>query len=78
MTRHVLFGWLSTSQIISVPLLALGIYTLVRRPTITPAMEDAAAKAAAKAAQVTVPQLAAARPGSDEGAKPPSGERPKR
>lgn len=75
--RGVLFGWLSTSQIISVPLLALGIYTLVRRPTITPAMEDAAAKAAAKAAQVTVPQLAAARPGSDE-AKPPSGERPKR
>jgi phosphatidylglycerol---prolipoprotein diacylglyceryl transferase len=28
--RGVLFGWLSTSQIISVPLVALGIYLLVR------------------------------------------------
>ncbi len=29
--RGVLFGWLSTSQIISLPLIALGIYLLVRR-----------------------------------------------
>jgi phosphatidylglycerol:prolipoprotein diacylglycerol transferase len=30
--RGVLFGWLSTSQIISLPLVALGIYMLVRFP----------------------------------------------
>ena len=36
--RGVLFGWLSTSQIISLPLIALGIYLLVRlRPAKTPA-----------------------------------------
>ena len=29
--RGVLFGWLSTSQILSVPLVALGIWLLVRR-----------------------------------------------
>jgi phosphatidylglycerol:prolipoprotein diacylglycerol transferase len=36
--RGVLFGWLSTSQILSVPLIALGIYLLVRsRPESEPA-----------------------------------------
>ncbi|HEY0713802.1 MAG TPA: prolipoprotein diacylglyceryl transferase family protein, partial [Polyangia bacterium] len=29
--RGVLFGWLSTSQMLSVPLIALGIYLLMRR-----------------------------------------------
>jgi phosphatidylglycerol:prolipoprotein diacylglycerol transferase len=40
--RGVLFGWLSTSQILSVPLVALGIYLLVRgrrdtQPVVLPA-----------------------------------------
>ena len=34
--RGVLFGWLSTSQIISLPLIALGIYLLVRCQRATP------------------------------------------
>jgi phosphatidylglycerol:prolipoprotein diacylglycerol transferase len=43
--RGVLFGWLSTSQLLSVPLVALGIYLLVRsRPD---AREDPAVPAAA-------------------------------
>jgi prolipoprotein diacylglyceryltransferase len=29
--RGVLFGWLSTSQIISVPLIAFGVYLLLTR-----------------------------------------------
>ena len=29
--RGVLFGWLSTSQILSLPLVALGVWLLVRR-----------------------------------------------
>jgi phosphatidylglycerol:prolipoprotein diacylglycerol transferase len=42
--RGVLFGWLSTSQMISVPLVALGIYLLVRRrPGEAPAAAPAAA-----------------------------------
>lgn len=40
--RGVLFGWLSTSQIISLPLVALGIYLLVRlRPRATAAGQAA-------------------------------------
>jgi len=36
--RGVFFGWLSTSQIISLPLVAIGIYLLVRRrPAASPA-----------------------------------------
>jgi phosphatidylglycerol:prolipoprotein diacylglycerol transferase len=34
--RGVLFGWLSTSQMLSVPLFALGIYLLVRRGRLGP------------------------------------------
>jgi prolipoprotein diacylglyceryltransferase len=30
--RGVLFGWLSTSQILSIPLVALGVWLLVRPP----------------------------------------------
>jgi phosphatidylglycerol---prolipoprotein diacylglyceryl transferase len=41
--RGVLFGWLSTSQLLSVPLVALGIYLLVRaRPQATEAPAAAA------------------------------------
>jgi len=41
--RGVLFGWLSTSQIISLPLVALGVYLLVRQGrSKAPAAESAA------------------------------------
>jgi phosphatidylglycerol:prolipoprotein diacylglycerol transferase len=33
--RGVLFGWLSTSQLLSIPLVALGIYLLVRARSTT-------------------------------------------
>ncbi len=43
--RGVLWGWLSTSQILSVPLIAIGIYLLVRfrRPAPTPTSPASAA-----------------------------------
>jgi prolipoprotein diacylglyceryltransferase len=41
--RGVLFGWLSTSQIISLPLVALGIYLLVRHRTDAAPTPQAAA-----------------------------------
>ena len=59
--RGVLFGWLSTSQIISGPLFALGVYALWRRPALTPAMADATAKAVARAALSTATGLPAAK-----------------
>jgi phosphatidylglycerol:prolipoprotein diacylglycerol transferase len=41
--RGVLWGWLSTSQIISLPLIVCGIYLLVRhRPDAGPAAQTAA------------------------------------
>jgi prolipoprotein diacylglyceryltransferase len=41
--RGVLFDWLSTSQIISLPLVALGVYLLVRQGrNSAPAAESAA------------------------------------
>jgi phosphatidylglycerol:prolipoprotein diacylglycerol transferase len=45
--RGVLFGWLSTSQILSVPLVALGIYLLVRGRRPAAAVEAPASAAAA-------------------------------
>jgi prolipoprotein diacylglyceryltransferase len=39
----VLFGWLSTSQILSIPLVALGIWLLVRNRRGQPAPGEAAA-----------------------------------
>ena len=41
--RGVLFGWLSTSQMLSIPLVALGIWLLVRNRRGQPAPGQAAA-----------------------------------
>jgi phosphatidylglycerol:prolipoprotein diacylglycerol transferase len=41
--RGVLFGWLSTSQMISVPLVAIGIWLLVRARREQPAIPGAVA-----------------------------------
>jgi phosphatidylglycerol:prolipoprotein diacylglycerol transferase len=40
--RGVLFGWLSTSQILSLPLIALGVWLLVRKRPAAPALPAAA------------------------------------
>ena len=63
--RGVLFGWLSTSQMISAPLFALGVYVLLRRPGVSEAIDKKArdaAKQLAIATNVNQPAVPAPRP----------------